>query len=135
MKKILSLFVVSQKQSGQAMITVLFTLAIVFFLVTQATILYLGNVDLANAAYEGSILLTKTEGYLENAAIRFLRNPNYTGESLQEGDVSCTMQIVDLAGGKDITCTCQKWTMQKKVGMQVAITDGTYTFSKITERE
>lgn len=117
------------------MITVLFTLAIVFFLVTQATILYLGNVDLANAAYEGSILLTKTEGHLENAAIRFLRNPNYTGESLQEEDVSCTMQIVDLAGGKDIICTCQKWNIQKKVGMQVTITDGTYTFGKITERE
>lgn len=122
-------------QKGQALTTILFVMVIVFFFFTQSTILYLGNVELANNFSDGSLLLTKAEGYLENAALRFLRDPSYTGESLQDSNISCTMQIVDLGGAKDITTACQKDQWQKKVGVTVSISNGVYTFSKITQRE
>lgn len=117
------------------MITILFVVAIVFFLATQATILNLGGVNLANESFEGNLLLTKAEGYLENAAIRSLRNSAYTGESLHEGDISCTMQVVNDTAEKDLTSVCQKDQRARKVGMTVSINKGVYTFSKIEERE
>jgi hypothetical protein len=121
--------------SGQAMIAILFVVAIVLFLTTQAALLNIGTTTLASDYYDGDMILIKTEGYLENAALRFLRNPAYSGESLQEGDLSCTMQVVDLAGAKDITATCGKDQKQRKLGMTVTIASGVYSFSKIEERE
>ena len=116
------------------MISLLFVLSIVSFLVIQVSILDLGGVSLSNNYYQGSLLLVKTEGYLENAAIKFLRNPNYTGETLQEEKISCTIQIGDLGGQKDITATCQEGQFQKTAGMTVSVDKGVYNFSKIQER-
>lgn len=117
------------------MIAILFVMAIIFFLVTQAAILNLGTTSLGHEYFEGFKILTVTEGYLENSALRFLRNPNYLGESLQDDDISCTIQIIDLGGNKDITATCTKDQRQRKLGMTVTINNGVYLFSKIVERE
>lgn len=123
-----------QKNSGQAMISILFLLSIISFIIVQTTILNLGSVGLSNDYYQGSNLLIKTEGYLENSAIEFLRNPNYTGEDLPEGNISCTMRVVATDGQKDITATCTQNEFQKTAGMTVLINKGVYTFSKIQER-
>ena len=122
-------------QQGQALIIVLFISAIVVLIVAQVATLNLSNLGLANNYYDGSLLLTKAESYLENAALRYLRDPSYIGESLQDANITCTIKINDIGENKDLTCQCERNGKSRKVGLTVSFDEGVYNFSKIEERE
>ena len=126
---------VEEKQSGQALVIILFVTTIVVLLITQITALSLSTVGLSNQYYDGLILLTKAEGFLENAALRYLRNPSYNGESLHNNGIDCTIEIADIVGGKDLVCWCSKDAKTRKVGMTVSFNQGVFNFSKVEERE
>lgn len=122
-------------QKGQALIVILFVTAIVALLVTQITALNLSNLGLTNQYYDGQILLTKAEGYLESAALRYLRDPNYNGENLQDNSLVCTIEMTDIVGGKDLACWCSKSEKTRKVGMSITFNQGIFSFGKMEERE
>jgi len=124
----------NKNQQGQALIIVLFISAVVVLIVAQVTTLNLSNLGLANNYYDGSLLLDKAEGYLENAALRYLRDPNYTGENLQDEGVVCIVEINDIGLDKDLTCQCEKNGKSRKVGLTISFDQGVFNFSKIEER-
>lgn len=125
----------TMKSKGQAVIVLVMIVAIVSLLFTHVALLNLAALGLSNEQYEGTILRTKAEGYLENAAMRYLRDISYTGESLNEGTISCTIVVADLGGfNRDFESTCEKGQRAKTVGMQVSINNGVFDFTKIAER-
>lgn len=120
---------------GQAMILLVFICAFIFSLILEIATIGLSSLGLSNEYFLGLTLVTKAEGYLENAALRHLRDPTYTGESLQDEDISCTIQINTLnPESKDLVCSCQKDQRIRTVGMNVTYNQGIYVFSAIKER-
>ena len=117
------------------MIVLLLVTAIAISLVVQVAVLSLSSVELDNEYAEGLVLINRAEGYLENAALRFLRDPNYLGETINEDNIACTSEISDVGGEKDLVCYCQRNQRIRKVGMTAVYNNGVYDFSKIQERE
>lgn len=123
------------RPAGQAMIIVLFLATLTIVVISQVVVAGIGTINLTNQYFDGQILLTKAEGYLESGALRLLRDPTYDGESLQDGSLSCTIQINNIESGKDIETVCQKGSQSRKVGLTVSSANGIYNFSKMEERE
>lgn len=124
-----------RNQDGQTLLTLLIIMSIVSLLFTHIAILSLSSLSTANEARHADALLLKAEGYLESAALRYLRDPTYTGEVLIEGDYSCTIVISDLGGlDRDLESECTRNNRTKTVGMTVNYSGGIFGFSKITER-
>lgn len=124
-----------KKNQGQAVIVLVMVVTIVSLIFTHVALLNINALKLSNELYAAILLRAKAEGYLENAAMRYLRDITYTGETLNESDISCTIEVTDLGGfNRDFESTCSQGVRAKTVGMQVAIASGIFTFTKITER-
>lgn len=127
----------STAQNGQAVIVLVMVVTIVSLIFTQVALLNINALKLSNELYEGVILRTKAEGYLEDAAMQFLRDTSYglTGPvTLNESDISCTIVVTDLGGfNRDFESTCQRGVSSRTVGMSVSLASGVFTFTKITE--
>ena len=123
-----------KKQSGQAMIILVFVSAIVTSLVLQTSAFSLSSLSLDNEYSKGLILLNRAQGHLENAALRTLRDPSFTGEIINQDNIICTTQITDISGGKDISSSCQQNQRSRTVGLTITFSSGTYQFSPIQER-
>ncbi len=122
-------------QRGQAIIVLVMIVAIVSIMFTHVALLNINSLGLSNELFDGVVLRAKAEGYLENAAMRYLRDTNYSGETLNEGTISCTIVVEDLGGvDRDLESTCTRAGRTKTVGMQVTLITGIFTFTKITER-
>lgn len=122
-------------QKGQAMIVLVAIVAIATFIISEIFILSTSSLILSVESSENYLLSSKSEGYVENAAIRFLRDPSYTGESLNDGDISCTIDVTDLGGGiTDLSSSCQRKGRVQTVGMTANNGGGSFTFSKIQKR-
>jgi hypothetical protein len=122
---------------GQAIIVLVMIIAIVSLMFTHVALLNISALKLSNEFYEGTLLRIKSEGYLEDTAMRFLRDTNYGNSGpieLNEGAFSCTIVVTDLGGfERDFKSTCTKDGRTKTVGMHVALASGVFTFSKIVE--
>lgn len=116
------------------MVALLLMVSVILFWVTETVVSGLGTVFIGNETTYSRLLLNITEGFTENAAIRYLRDPSYTGEDLLEDGYSCTIQVNSITDGKDLVSTCQKDNRSKAVGMTVILSNGQYQFSKMTER-
>lgn len=123
------------KQRGQALISILIITFVILSWAVQIAVTNLSSVSTSNEFSTGEILLEKAEGYLENGAISYLRNSAYNGESLQEDNISCTIMLSDITGGKHITSSCSKNNRSRKVGLSVTYANGIFSFTKIAEEE
>lgn len=123
-------------QKGQAVIVLVMVVTIVSLIFTHVALLNINALKLSNELYEGVILRAKAEGYLESAAMRYLRDVTYTGETLNESDISCTIDVTSLGGyNRDFESTCTRSIRSRTVGMTVAATSsGIFTFTKIVDR-
>jgi hypothetical protein len=122
-------------QQGQAVIVLVMVVTIVSLIFTHVALLNINALKLSNELFDGILLRTKAEGYLESAAMRFLRDVNYPGETLIESDISCTIEVTDLGGlNRDFESTCERNLRSRTVGMSVSLTSGIFTFTKITDR-
>lgn len=120
--------------SGQAMIVLMFVTIIVVTLVLQVTTTGLSSLSLDNEYSEGLLLSITTEGVLEDTAIKYLRNPSYSGETVNLNGSSCTSQVNDVAEGKEMLVFCQKNQRVKTMALTATYNDGAYDFSPVEER-
>lgn len=80
-------------QSGQAMITILVCiafLAIIVFFTVASTIV---NTRAASKAAIAEETFHLAEGSIENATLKLVRDPSYTGESYTQGNALITITI------------------------------------------
>ena len=125
-------------QRGQAVIVLVMVVTIVSLIFTHVALLNINALKLSNELFDGALLRMKAEGYLEDAAMQFLRNTDYGSGgpvSLNESDISCTIEVTDLGGfDRDFESTCSRGLRSRTVGMTVTISSGIFTFTKITDR-
>lgn len=82
-----------KKESGQTLITLLVFMVIAVTIITSAVAVTIINSESTSklAISEEAYLLAQTGA--DNAALRLLRNPNYTGESLSVGSGTVTVSV------------------------------------------
>ena len=82
-----------KQEAGQAMITLLFFIVISVIITSAAVIIITINSTTASKVVQGSLALSIAESGMENAVLRILRNPDYTGETLSIGNGSAIISV------------------------------------------
>lgn len=71
-----------KNQNGQAIVTLLFFMILAITITSGAVIIILTNSLAASKFDQGNVTYYIAESGAENALIRLLRDPNYTGETM-----------------------------------------------------
>lgn len=80
-------------ESGQALVTLLIFMVIGITVTSAAVVLIMTGSQSSSKFQEGLIAHQIAESGAENAMLRLLRNPSYTGETLTVGDGTATITV------------------------------------------
>ena len=122
-----------KKQSGQALIMVILIGIVALVAVVSATTLVISELKKNTATIFGVTQYQITYGALENAFMRLLRNPNYTGETVTLAGSTCYITVTGDAMIKTIESRCSNGTYVRKAGATASFTDGIMIISGIAE--
>src|SRR3989338_5759201 len=120
------------KESGQALITLLFFVLISLTITTGAIIIIIANSLSVSKFQEGTLVYYAAESGVENALLRLLRDPNYTGETLTIGSETA---VITVSGNnpKTVVSVGQNGNFKRTVQVQMNYSNGYYTFSNWKE--
>jgi hypothetical protein len=119
--------------TGQAMITVLLISAISMSVITGAMYAVYNAIGLSNQSEMGLLAHSAAETGLENALIRFIRDPSYAGETIQLDD---NRRVTISVGGTPkttITATGTIGTVTQCVQAVVYYNNGVFTIESWNE--
>lgn len=83
--------------AGQALITLLFFMAIGITVATAAAVVSIVNAGATSTFQQGEEARIAAESGVENAIMRLLRDPNYSGETLTLGEATIVVQVTGSA--------------------------------------
>ncbi len=119
-------------QAGQVLVALLAFMATVIALTTMATVITLTNA-LATSKYgSGQEALSTAELGVENAMIRLLRDPSYTGETLTIGTKTATVNVSGSAT-KTITSIGKSGDFRRTVQVTATYTNNVFTITNWSE--
>lgn len=117
MKKIYS-------NSGQATVTLLFFM-IIAITITSAAIVLMVNISAATSSFQqGSSVSFIAESGIENAIIRLLRDPLYSGETMDVGDGTAVITVTGI-NPKTIISKGRLGNFLRAIQVQASYTDNT----------
>lgn len=120
------------KEKGQALITLLFFVLISLTITTGAIIIIIANSISVSKSQEGTLAYYVAESGVENALLRLLRDPNYTGETLTIGTGTAVITVTG-ANPKTVVVVGQNGNFKRTVQAQMTYSNGYYTFSSWKE--
>ncbi|MFC1727003.1 hypothetical protein ACFL0Y_00600 [Patescibacteria group bacterium] len=123
-----------RKNQGQALIPILIILLIILTVGAGSLYLSLGSLLLSSSSSTGEKVLVSVEGAVENGLMRILRNPNYSGESLQVAAMPCTIDISGL-NPWTMTAQCDSGQAIRRLQAEVNFIDGEMIVSNLQEIE
>jgi type II secretory pathway component PulK len=82
-----------KKTNGQALVTLLFFIIIAITITAATTTLVIANSQGTTAIEQSQIAYYCAEAGIENALLRLLRNPGYTGETLNIGNAQVLLTV------------------------------------------
>lgn len=85
------------KESGQTLVSLMIFMVTAIIIITAAVAVIISNAKSTSKFYQGIVSYDLAESGIENAIIRLLRDPSYSGETLALGED--TVQIQVLGGG------------------------------------
>lgn len=121
------------KQKGMALIMVILVGAIALIAVTTSTALVISEFKKNIAATSGISQYQLTYGALENSFMRLLRDPNYSGETLQLSNSTCYITVSGSPSNKSVESVCGNGSYVRKMGATVTFSGGRMTVSSIAE--
>lgn len=80
-------------KKGQTLITLLVFIVVAFSITTAATMMLLNSSQNATRLEVGTSALQVAESGMDNALIRLLRDPSYTGETLTVGEGTAVITV------------------------------------------
>ncbi len=110
-----------KKQRGQALITLLFFTLIAVTVTAGSVAVLFSNALSATRFQEGSIAYGIAQSGIDNAILRLLRDPNYTGEVIAIDGGSVAVQVV-YNGGSSYTITSKGTIGNLLRQIQVSVT-------------
>ena len=121
-----------QLQKGQALITLLFFVLISLTITSAAIIIIIINSISVSSFQEGTLAYYTAESGVENALLRLLRDPNYTGETLAIGGGTAVITVVG-SNPKTVVSVGQNGNFKRTIQAQMDYNSGYYTFSNWKE--
>lgn len=123
----------SSRQSGQTLLTLLFFMVIAISITTAAVIMIMTNSLSTTRLEEGTTAYYIAESGVENALIRLLRDPSYTGETLPVGLGSTVISVTNNGGVYTITSTGTGGNFTRKIQAVASYTNNVLTISSWVE--
>jgi hypothetical protein len=80
-------------KSGSALVLLLLFTSVAITITTAATVLTISSTQSSSAGQISQSVLSVAESGAENALLRLLRNPGYSGETLTVGDGQATINV------------------------------------------
>lgn len=125
-------FTIRNLQKGQALVTLLFFVLISLTITTSAIIIIIANSISAGKIEQGTASYYSAESGIENALLRLLRDPNYSGETLTIGGAT-VVTTVSGSNPKTIVSTSQEGSFKRKISALATYSNGYYTISSWKE--
>ena len=121
-----------QTQAGQALVPLLIFVMMGIVVTTFTVILVINNSFSASIYQQGTKALSVAESGVENAMMRLLRDPDYSGETLNVGGGQA---IVTVVGTSSVTITSQGSfnQHQRTIVVEATQTTGIYTITSWQE--
>lgn len=114
------------KNSGQALMTLVVYVGIAILIISAAVVMVLVNSITTNKFELGTNAYYAAENGIENAILRLLRNPNYTGESLNIDQATVDISVSGTTQ-KTITSVGKIGNFQRRIDAVVASSSGILT--------
>lgn len=89
----------SYNNSGQALISLVIFMVVATIIISGAVAVIVVNSKTTSKFYQGMVSYDLAEAGIENAIIRLLRDPNYTGETLI---IESNTAVIEVTGGPSI---------------------------------
>lgn len=119
-------------QSGQALVTFLLFVLISLTITSASSIISVINTQSSEKIEQGLITVESAESGAENALMRLLRDPSYTGEILTIG-TSTVVTTVTGTTSKTITATATNGNFVRKVQIIASYTNYVLTVTSWQE--
>ena len=113
-------------ESGQTLVALLIVVVVGVILSTASVALVIINSKNASRLQIGSTALATAESGAENAILRLLRDPNYTGETLTINGNTTIITVVG-TGTQTITSEARVGNFVRKIEVQVSRISGVLT--------
>lgn len=81
------------KEKGQSLVTLLVFMAIAMAITSAAATVLLNSIEATTKYSDGLAAFAVSESGAENGLLRLVRNPNYSGETLEVGDGTAVIQV------------------------------------------
>ncbi len=118
-----------ESQKGQSLITILFFVVISITIITAISSIILNSTSTGSSIEQGSIAYYSAESGAQNAILRLLRDPNYTGETMSLNDGTVTIVV----SGGVITSTAHVANSIRKIEVQTGYNNNILTISSWKE--
>lgn len=119
-------------KSGQMLVVLLVFIIVGIAITTTAVSLVISGSTKASKFQEGLITYNMAESGIENALIRYLRNSNYTGETLTVGTGTVTITLSGTTT-KTITADAKNGNYERKIQAVVTDSGGVMTLTSWQE--
>ncbi len=127
-------FQFSISSSGQALITLLFFCLIAITLTSAAIIVLFSNSISGAKLQQGSSAYQIAQGGTENAMLRLLRDPDYTGEAgLVIGDGTADITVTGSGGSYTVTSKGKIGNMLRQMQAKVTYSSGQFVITSEKE--
>ncbi|OGH17862.1 MAG: hypothetical protein A3C22_03300 [Candidatus Levybacteria bacterium RIFCSPHIGHO2_02_FULL_37_10] len=120
------------KESGQALITLLFFVLISLTITSGAIIIIIINSLSVSKSQEGTLAYYIAESGVENAMLRLLRDPNYAGETLIIGESTVIITVTG-SNPKTAVAVGQNGNFKRTIQVDMDYNNGYYTISNWKE--
>lgn len=119
-------------QRGQALVTLLFFVLISLTITSAAIVIIITSASATSEFEEGILAYNAAESGIENALLRLLRDPSYTGETLAIDTASAVISVTG-SNPKTVVSVGQNGKFRRTVQAQMNYNSGYYTFSSWKE--
>jgi hypothetical protein len=116
-------------QKGQAVVTLLFFMVIAISIITSIVIIVVNSATSGSNVEQGTVAYYSAETGAENALLRLLRDPNYTGETMNVNGATVTITV----SSNTITSTAKYANSIRKVQVQTLYNNNVLSVSSWKE--
>ncbi|OGH16622.1 MAG: hypothetical protein A3C30_04300 [Candidatus Levybacteria bacterium RIFCSPHIGHO2_02_FULL_40_18] len=124
-----------KKNSGQTLVSLMIFMVTAIIIITAAVAVIIINSKTTSKLYQGMVSYDAAEIGIENAIIRLLRDPNYTGETLSLEDYTLEIQVSGGGGAPYIiTSQATNGNFKRTIQAQASYNDNILTISSWKEQ-
>jgi type II secretory pathway component PulK len=121
-----------KNHKGQVLVTLLMFVLVAMTVITAVITAVIANTRSTSTIQQGANIYYVTEAGVENALMRLLRDPNYTGETMQV-DGSTAVITVTGTSSKIITVQGRQNNLVRKIQVNVSYTNNQMVISNWQE--